>query len=297
MNWRRTMERAARGLRRERWLYLVVVSSLVAAFLCLGAALLAERNLGMLASRWGRSHRMTIYLVEAPAEDAVEALRERLAALPEVARVRYLSPEQARREFLEQSRMGRETTVANLPARFFPASLEVRLAEGTDVHRIEAIAQRLRRAAMVESVETYEGWVQQLRALLVTVRNGAIVAALLVFLCVLAVVANTVRLVMAGRQREVEVMRLCGATERFIAAPVLLEGAAQGLVAAVLSVLLLYAAFAFTHESLQEGLGALLGVRPVFLGPWHVVSIVFGGGALGLLGGALSLRRVLRVEG
>ncbi len=296
MSWRRTMERAARGLRRERSLYLVVVSSLVAAFLCLGAALLAERNVGLLAERWGASQRMTVYLADAPAQEAVESLQERLVALPEVREARYVSPQRARREFLEQSRV-QARLETELPTRFFPASIEVQLAAGTEVQRVSAIASRLRRLAVVDSVETYEGWLQQVRGLLVTVRNGALVAALLVLLCVLAVVANTVRLVMAGRCREVEVMRLCGATERFIGVPVLLEGAAQGLAAALLSVLLLYAAFGLVHESLAGGLGVLLGFRPVFLSPGQVLGIVLGGGCLGALGGALSLRRALRLEG
>ncbi len=296
MQWRATLARAGRGLRRERGLYLVVVSSLVAAFLCLGAALLAERNLAAMAVRWGEQARLTVYLVDGAAPEAVGALRERLAALPEAREVRLVTPEQARAEFLEQA--GMEAAMGrHLPAELFPASVEVRLVAGTPVQRVTTIAERVARAPVVESVESYRGWMQRIEGLVGTVRTGALVVSLLVLLCVLAVVANTVRLVMAGRRREVEVMRLCGATEGYIGAPVLLEGALQGLAAAALSIVLLYVGFAMARESLEQGLTVLLGARVSFLAAWQVGALLLGGAALGALGGVASLRRALAVEG
>ena len=70
MDMKQLITRARRGLREEMRLYLVAVSSLAVAFLCLGGALLALTNLSAIAQAWGQSSRMTVYLRDgAEAED------------------------------------------------------------------------------------------------------------------------------------------------------------------------------------------------------------------------------------
>jgi cell division transport system permease protein len=71
--------RAKRGAREDVRLYLVAVSSLTVAFLCLSAALLGLTNLRDLAERWGRTHHMSIYVkdgVEHPALAGARGLPE-----------------------------------------------------------------------------------------------------------------------------------------------------------------------------------------------------------------------------
>ena len=62
MDVKSAMTRARRGLREERRLYIVAVTSLAVAFLCLGATLLGVTNLDAAATRWGQSGRITLFL-------------------------------------------------------------------------------------------------------------------------------------------------------------------------------------------------------------------------------------------
>src|ERR1700712_3568892 len=92
--------RARRGVRDDVKLYLVAVSSLTVAFLCLATMLLGVANLAELADHWGRSHRMSVYLQDgAPAAD-VARLTSVLASLPSVQHAAYASAELAREQFL-----------------------------------------------------------------------------------------------------------------------------------------------------------------------------------------------------
>ena len=92
--------RAARGLREDVKLYLVAVSSLTVAFLCLSTTLLGLSNVSVLAEQWGRSHRMSVYLRDGAAETDVLRLTTALSALPEVERAEHMSGEAARSAFV-----------------------------------------------------------------------------------------------------------------------------------------------------------------------------------------------------
>ncbi|MFW6051377.1 MAG: cell division protein FtsX [Myxococcota bacterium] len=293
MDLKTAIVRAQRGLRDDLRLYLVAVSSLAVAFLCLGAALLVVANLSAVETRWGNTGRLSIYLVDgAPTED-VEKLRTVLEGLGEVRSVELLTTEEARARFLEHAQIG--TELGALPPEAFPSSLEVELASGVPVQRIDAIAGRVGRFGAVEDVETYRGWFERLDSLLLAGRGMAGALAVLVLVCVVAVVGNTIRLAVAGRRDEIEVMKLCGATDTFVRRPFVLEGAFQGLVAAGLALVLLLGGFLLLRGTVDSTVSVLTGVRMVFLHPAMVLGMVVGGATIGALGSALSLRRYLMV--
>ena len=121
MDWKSAFARARRGLREERRLYLVAVSSLSVAFLCLAVALLFMQNLGAFGERWGQSNHLSVYLADDAPTEAVSQLRVVLESLPEVAAVESVDSEQARADFVAQSSQGED--LSSIPADVFPASL------------------------------------------------------------------------------------------------------------------------------------------------------------------------------
>lgn len=293
MNLRSAFARASRGMREEAGLHLVAISSLSIAFLCLATALLAITNLGALADSWGRAARLSVYLRDGAEPQAIEELRLALEGLPEVAGVEHLTSVQAREQFLRDSEMGAE--LASVPADAFPASLEVALAAGVTGARVDAITDRVRRFGAVEDVESYRGWFGRLEGLVVAGRGIATGLAVLVVLCVVFVVGNTIRLAVAGRRDEIEVMKLCGATNSFVRGPFIVEGAVQGAISALIALAILLAAYLAMRGDLDGTLSGVLGARLVFLHPLVLVALVLGGALLGATGSVLSLRRYLTV--
>jgi cell division transport system permease protein len=293
MDLRSAVLRARRGFRDDARLHGIAVTSLAVAFLCLGAALVGLANLEAVTERWSRAGRMTVYLADDSTESDVERLRTTLARLPEVAAVTHVSAAQARDTFLREADVAAE--LGALPADAFPASLEITLAPGVARARADEIATRLGRARGVESVETYRAFFARLESLLVAVRSAAVVLALLVLVCVLAVVGNTIRLAVTGRRDEIEVLKLCGATDGFVRGPFVVEGALQGLLAAATAVGSLFLAFVLLRDRTDDTLAAVAGVRAVFVHPFVALGLVLGGALTGAIGSAVSLRRYLRV--
>lgn len=293
MDLKSAFVRASRGMREEAGLHLVAISSLTIAFLCLGTALLAISNLGALADTWGRSARMTVFLRDGAQAQDIEQLTMALEGLAEVRGVEHLSAADARARFLEDSELGAD--LAALPADAFPASLEIDLAVGTGPERMDAISERVRRFASVEDVETYRGWFARLESLLVAGRGFAIGLALLVVLCVMFVVGNTIRLAVAGRKEEIEVMKLCGASDGFVRGPFIVEGAVQGFLSSLVALGILLIAFLLLRNHVDGTLAAIAGTRAVFLHPTWALGVIVGGALCGATGSVLSLRRYLAV--
>lgn len=285
--------RAARAMREDARLHLVAIASLTVAFLCLATALWVLANLSAVADSLGRGARMSIYLRDGASAEDVDRLKLTLEALPEVHDVTHLTSATAREQFVRDAEL--DPSLANLPADVFPASLEVALEGGTTSARLGEIAARVDRFGAVEDVETYQSWFDRLDSLLATGRVASSAIAVLVLLCVLFVVGSTIRLAIAGRRDEIEVLKLCGASDGFVRGPFVVEGAVQGLVSALFALVVLFGLYVAVREQVDASFAALAGVRTVFLHPGIGVALVLGGAFVGATGSAISVRRYLTV--
>jgi cell division transport system permease protein len=289
-----TTRRARRGMLREWRLHTLSVFSLAVAFVCLGSALLVLTNLRAIEQRWARAGRASIYLKDnAPTQD-VEALKTALTNVPGVVRVRYVSPAQARTDFGEHD-VSSHAALAALPVDAFPASIEIDVNPDLTDADLEGIVSKLRQLPSVDDVETYQVWTERLARLIEGGVAAAAVLSLVVFASVLAVVGSTIRLALQRRRAEVEVLKLVGASDRFIKGPFLVEGSAQGALGASTAVVVLAALFFLVRGRLDSELASLLGIEPSFL-PWYVIVGMVGTGiVLGTVAAALGLRKLVTV--
>jgi cell division transport system permease protein len=289
-----TTRRARRGMLREWRLHALSIFSLAVAFVCLGAALLVLTNLRAIEDRWAHAGRASIYLKDDAAPQDVDAFKAALASVPGVTQVRYVSSGQARAEF-GQEQIAKTADIAALPVEAFPASLEIDVRPDMSDDDLADVVSKVRQLPAVDDVETYQAWTDRLAKL---VRGGVAAAALLalvVLASVLAVIGSTMRLALQRRKTEVEVLRLVGATDRFVKGPFLLEGSAQGALGATGALLLLGALFLLVRGRLDGELASLVGVDPTFL-PWPVALGMIGFGALlGTSAAALGLRKLVAV--
>lgn len=283
------LARAIRGLRQQVGTQVLSVATVSLALFCLAGALLVLENAGAMVRRWGAPVRVTVVLADnAPAEQ-VEALRTVLGSLPEVEEARHISAVEARESLARGDR-----ALATAPVELFPATIELRLSPAAvSDARVRAVSERVRRLPMVTEVETYRGFTERLRGLLTGGRAAAGFMALAVLVSVCAVVSNTVRMSLAARMREVEVLRLVGATRRYVRAPFLLEGALLGGGGAIIALALLGGLFLAARGSFEASLGTALGIQPVFLSASLLALFVVVGGGVGVVGSAVALRRGL----
>jgi cell division transport system permease protein len=293
MSLQAIFQRTQRGFRHDLRLHAVAVVSLIVAFLCLGTALLGIENLGRVADRWSETQHLTVYLRADASAEAVAQLRSSLTSLREVSKVELVTAAQAREQFLQQTSVSAEPSV--LGDDVFPASLEIDLSARLPADRLDKLVQGISQFAAAEEIETYRTFIGQFHTLLQAGRTGAWVLSLLVLICVLAVIGNTIRLAVLNRKDEIEVLKLCGATDSFVRSPFLVEGVLQAVTSASLAMVLLLFAYLLMRGRVETTLTTFTGVSSVFLSPITVACVIAAAGVLGGLGSALSLRRYLKV--
>jgi cell division transport system permease protein len=278
---------------RSNWrLQALSIFSLAVAFVCLASALLVVTNLSSVRDRWSRAGRATVYLRDDANEAEVQALVRALEGTDGVATVRLVSRELARSEVIDQTG---DEQLAALPPEAFPNSVELGFDETVDDMQLSVVALKLRSLPTVELVETYHRWTERLSGLLQGGVTASLLLALVVFAAVVSVVASTMRLLLEKRKIEVEVLRLVGATTRFVCRPFVVEGAVQGAAGASAAILLLGVLYVMVQGRVDSQLAALLGVRPAFL-PWPVMlGMVAVGGTLGASTAFLSLRKAVKL--
>jgi len=240
-----------------------------------------RRAIGSVAERV----EVVAYLKRGTSLETVTVASADIEAFPEVERVAYVTElealARARRDLTEFQDIFQDLEVNPLPA-----SLEVRLKSPfRDAAHVAEVARRLQSFAFVDDVRYGRDWVEKLDRL----RNiagavGTVVGAAFALVAII-IIGTTIRMAVLQRSREIAIMRLVGATDRFIRMPFLLEGLVKGALGGVLAVGLSLGAWALINSAL---------IRAAFFSPAQAAMGIVAGGLLGLAGSALAVGRHLR---
>jgi cell division transport system permease protein len=226
--------------------------------------------------------------------ESVTAFEQRLDALPEVASTTYVSKEQALADFQAARAAQGQEDLSDLYSDFnpFPAYFAIELRDPRQSREVVALLQS--ETGLVRTVLGQQTGIDRLVNLTALLRNlGAIVLAF-VALTVLLIVINSIRMALMSRAQEIEIMRLVGASDRYVRWPFILEGVFIGLAGAVVTLLLLLIASRPISDLASEIAGEVpLGFdRSLTL---QIVTIVLGAGfGLGGVGAWISVRAYLR---
>jgi cell division transport system permease protein len=280
---------ALRTFRRTPLLSALSVASIGFSLFTIGLFALVALNFRHSLRTLAERVEVVAFVLRGTPPETITAGSQDIQAFPEVLEVRFVSEEaalaRAREELVEFKEAYRD-----LEANPLPASLEIRLKpEFRDSRSAQAVAERLRGFPFVDDVRFGRDWVQRLDRL----RNLAAIVGMVIGLAfaivAVVIIGVTIRITVLQRATEISIMRLVGATNRYIREPFLLEGAFKGVLGGLLAVSMCWLLFVIFRRSAAEVSGGL-----VFFGtPQLVAGIVFGT-AIGLLGSLLSVGRHLR---
>lgn len=243
---------------------------------------------------WGA---LTVFIRQGTDAGEVQSFGDRLTARADVAAVALVSPEQGMAEFREASGFGAALELLESNPLPWVVSVTPVAGGGSDLQaRVDALIGALEAEALVDSVQYDHKWLQRLGRLLDLGNAAVAVLTALFALAVVVLVSNTIRLDVAARAEEIEVLALVGANNGFIRLPFLYSGFWYGLLGGIAAMVLLNGALLY----LDRPLGRLMdsyGHQLELLGPSAVqtLGLLFGGGLLGLLGAWIAVQRYLRI--
>lgn len=258
----------------------------------LHVALQNLRAVDLRQDEWGA---MTVFLNPGVAESSARELADRISARGD-ATATAISPEAGLAEFREASGFGQALDV--LDSNPLPWVLEVRpttAADGDLEVTVGQLAAWLEGLEPVDAVIVDDAWLQRLAGLLELGRALVTLLTVLFSVTVLVVVANTIRLDVASRSEEIEVLSLVGAPNGFIRLPFLYSGFWYGLFGAALALVLLHLGLAWVQGPLRDLIDAYGRAFELDGLAWREgTAVLVGGGLLGLAGAWVSVGRYLR---
>lgn len=283
------------NFRRNVTLSVAAIITSAVSLLLVGASFLMQRSFDNLLVQWKGDVGMIVFVRPDVQPEALAYIADTIKAQPnlvDVDRVRYLdraeSFEEAKRVFA-----GDPTTLSLLSIDTIPTQFKV-VPSTTDPELVRNLAGQFRGLPGVSGVALAEDEFEVIDTLSGFVRTVTIGMSLVLLAVAVILIWNTVRTAIFARRREIEVMKLVGATDWFIRVPFILEGLVQGLVGAVIScggLWALDAAWTDGVTAFKAGTGvSALVVPPGYSGAVMVMLLVIGALAGGIGAGVASSR-------
>ncbi len=288
------LKRALQDIRQNRLLNAVTISTIALSILIVSAAFLFFLNTTDMLEAWRRGIRIMVYLESDLDKAQRHAIETRIKKLYGVQAARFIPKETA----LEQLRaqMQRQSAILDgLDQNPLPDAFEVQMIPTASTwEKAEELARSLEAVAGVSDVEYGQRWVERFVTLFNLFRLTSYAMGGLFFIASVFIVGNTVRLILYSRRQEVEIMRLVGATERFILAPFYFQSMIQGALGGVCGLVALFIMFMLIQSKIQAvSVTGLVNLR--FLSPGLLLTVVAASTLVGWLGCHLSLKQYLKV--
>lgn len=196
-----------------------------------------------LGNKLGNDLTLTIYLDEEPGPELKEQLIKKINRFDKTEEIRFVSSQDAYDIFAEQ--LGPNSDVLeSMPMDFLPSSIEIVPHKSLrSMNQVKLFSSYLKKLPGALKVQYGQEWVEKFYYFTRLLSIVVLLSGALLILTTIFMVAYTIRLTILGRQDELELLKLVGATNYYIRAPFLVEGFLQGVVGStvgLLSLLVLY---------------------------------------------------------
>ena len=214
------------NVRRNLTLTVAAILTVAVGVMLVGLGLMARYASTNALGRWQGGVQFEIFLEPNVEGGQADAVGEELRNHPDIERIQFISQEQAYK-LLEEMLVDEPELLAEVSVESLPPSYRVvpRVAEG---ELIESLAAQFRERPGVYSVETGRQQVDAIREWFNSFRWIVLLMSIVLATASAMLIFNMIRVAMFARRREIEVMKLVGATNSFIRLPFILEGRLHG---------------------------------------------------------------------
>ena len=223
------------NVRRNLTLTVAAILTVAVGVMLVGLGLMARYASTNALGRWQGGVQFEIFLEPNVEGGQADAVGEELRNHPDIERIQFITQEQAYK-LLEEMLVDEPELLAEVSVESLPPSYRVvpRVAEG---ELIESLAAQFRERPGVYSVETGRQQVDAIREWFNSFRWIVLLMSIVLATASAMLIFNMIRVAMFARRREIEVMKLVGATNSFIRLPFILEGMLHGLAGGVVGAL------------------------------------------------------------
>ena len=287
------------SFRRNLTLTVAAILTSAIALLLVGTTFLIQRAFDNLLVQWRGDVEMIVFVRSDATPEQISLIDQTIKAAPtiiDVEELRYLdktqSYEEAKRIFVGDPVTLSLLTPDNIPSQFKVVPIT------QDPELVRSLSEQYRSLPGVQDVALAEDEFQVISTLSRFVRTVTLVMSLVLLVVAVGLIWNTIRTAMFARRREIEVMKLVGATNWFIRVPFMLEGLLHGLLGGIAScggLWVLNSAWTNGVAGFKPGTGISSLVVPSGYLTGVMLMILAIGALVGAVGSAIVASRFLDV--
>jgi len=266
-----------------------------ATMLIFGLFFAIGKNFTNMVTNLEKAQTINVFIIKTATEDEIKKLGEEIQQIEGVNTITMRTQEEAYNYIKEKLGENSEAMEGHSPAIFSP-SYVITL---TDLDLNDSVQEQIRALDNVKKVRSNDDTIKSLSAVAKWVR--IITGGILIILVLISIfiISNTIKLTVHARRKEISIMKYVGATNSFIRTPFMIEGIIIGLIASIISILLVGGGYnLITSKLMQAETVQQIGVQILSFTSLSTevifVYLILGIG-IGVIGSAISMRKYLEV--
>ncbi len=280
-----------KSLGRNAWMTVASVSAVTVTLLLVGVFFTLVLNINHMASNIENDVEISAHIDVVATQEDIDALEAQIKAIQGVDSVTFSSKEEELDKLVETMGESFALFEQDNPLR------NVYVVKTKTPDDVITVAKKIEDLDNVYSVKYGQGYVEKLFNIVDITRNIGVVLTVGLLFTAMFLISNTIKITIFARRKEIEIMRLVGATNSFIRWPFFLEGLWLGILGAILPIILI----GVTYYNLVNFLTPLIDVKFVqlinfnpFIYQLSGVLIVMGA-LIGIWGSMMSVRKFLKI--
>ncbi|MBQ0041164.1 MAG: permease-like cell division protein FtsX [Clostridiales bacterium] len=279
---------------RNKGMYFTTIAAMTAMMLILGLFFVAFVNVNMFTQEIEKDYNVIqVYMGEKNDDVANQEVQQQLQAITGVDSLEFVSKDQALQNLKE--RWGDNAYLLdNLKTNPLPDSFMVYV---NDKDSASTVANQASSITGVDDVVFYQDTIDKLAKVTHFIEVGSMVCMIFLVVVSIIIVANTIKLTVFNKAKEIGIMKYLGATDSFVRAPFVLSGMFIGLFSALISTGLIYFIYTKIIEVLGTDIAKIVSVSlvPAMDLVGFILATFAGlGVGIGIIGSFISIARFLR---
>ncbi|MFC4322471.1 permease-like cell division protein FtsX [Litchfieldia salsa] len=290
----RHFRESAKNLSRNGWMTFASISAVTVTLLLVGVFIVIMLNLNSMATSIEEDVRIRVHIDLAATPEDQKKLEAEIDKIPEVSTIEYSSKEDELANMIKS--FGEEGKIFELFEQNNPLHnvFIIKTNEPTDIMKV---AKEIETYAYAAKVKYGQGEIEKIFATVKVSRNVGLGLIIGLLFTAMFLISNTIKITIVARRREIEIMKLVGATNAFIRWPFFLEGLFLGILGAVVPIGVILGTYNYVYGLIQPRLdGTFLTLLPFQPFAFQVTGLLIALGAfIGVWGSLMSVRKFLRV--
>ena len=271
------------------------ISCITITLILVAVAILLSENVNKFTDDIEKDVTIFVYIKKDATEEDRNALDTKINLLSNIESVTFMSKEEIRKDMSKDSE-GLGTILSEYDENTNPL-LDEYLVKVKDTEKIGTTAKQIKDLSGVSQVKYGEGMVEELVKIFDTVKKIMVVIVIGLIIVTAFLISNTIKITINNRKRQIEIMRLVGASNSYIKMPFFFEGIILGFIGSIIPVLFSLYGYVYLYDKMNGILftEVISLINPNQVMTHLIITLILIGVIVGAIGSSRAVRRYLKI--